>query len=318
MAKKIYLSSGSRIDGAFAPVNILEIGDDSQPTQLVIKNGELMVYDSAGQTTIDGGVVQAIGIASRAITASKLAIGQRNYVTTISFAPASRNRVTWTAGRIYFGGSESQSIEAGTTGGLSHKSYIYYDGSEYLRTTTDISVATAGNNACMIIVTPVDSDDDLALIEEFRGTGTTISGDKITTGHISTKRIWIGNQSFVTDIVFTSTNASKASWGAGTIKFADGTSKSVIAGNTGDLNQRTTVYTSDANTLALWHFNETSGTTCDNAEGTSELDALASHSDTADANGKFDYCRVFNGTTNYLVVSGHSALKTLTCKANIT
>jgi len=308
MGKTVYISSSSRIDGSFAPVNVVQVGDPSEPTEIIIQNGKIMVYDETGQTTIDSGVVQAVGIAAKAISASKLSIGQRSYVTTVSFAPASRNNVTWTKGVIYFGGGETQDIIAGTTGDLSHKSYVYYDGTEYLRTTTDESVATAGNRAIMIVVTPMDSEEDLALIQEFRGGGTTISGDKITTGHISTNRIWIGTQTFVTDIVFNSVNAAKASWAAGTIKFSDGTSRSVIAGNTGELNKRTTAYSVDANTLALWHFDETSGTTCDNAEETADWDGTASDAGTVNASGEFDYCRLLNGTDEYITVSDFSEM----------
>lgn len=318
MGKTVHISSGSRVDGAFAPVNIVQVGDPSEPTEIIIQNGKIMVYDSTGQTTIDSGVVQAVGIAAKAISASKLSVGQRSYVTTVSFSPASRNSATWTSGIIYFGGGETQDIEAGTTGNLSHKSYIYYDGTEYLRTTTSESVATAGNRAIMLVVTPVDSADDLALIQEFRGGGTTISGDKITTGHISADRIWIGIQSFVTDVSFSSPNAGTASWNAGTIKFTNGTEREVNSGTTGNLNKETSAYSADGNTIALWHLNETSGNLCDNAEGTGELDAEASHSDTVNSAGEFDYCRYFNGTDNYLVVSAHSEEQTLTCKAQIT
>jgi len=308
MGKQYHISSGSRIGGVFAPVNILEIGDAEQPTQLIIHNGEIMVYDSTGQTTIDSGVVQAVGIAAKAITASKLSIGQRAFVTTVAFAPATRNSATWTSGNIYFGAGEVQGIQAGTTGALSAKVYIYYDGSEYLRMTPSEATATIGNNAVVAIITPVDSVDDFALIQDYRGSGTTISGDKITTGHISANRIWVGIQSFVTDTVFSSIDAASAQWAAGTIKFTDGTQKAINAGTIVNLNKRTTVFSSDANTLALWHFDENSGTACDNAEGNASWDATASAAGTVNASGMFSYCRLFNGTSQYATIADYSEM----------
>ena len=64
--------SGSRTRPNFIPVEVYEIGGYGQPGQLIIHNGKLFIYNAAGETLIDGGVIQTRAIAADAITADKI------------------------------------------------------------------------------------------------------------------------------------------------------------------------------------------------------------------------------------------------------
>lgn len=309
MSVRTTVGSGARIDGSFAPANILQVGGDgSQPTDIIIYNGRLMVLNADGQTTIEGGVVQAVGVAAGAITAEKLNIAERGYIHNIAFDPVAKNKVDWSAGTIYFTGGDSVNITAGTTGALSQPAYIYYDSvAGQLKATPDAEVAVAGANVALIKVTPQDDPDERALIQDFRGGSTTIDADQIVTGKISADRLEIGYVNFISDVSFSPDGADKLNWASGTIETATGQTRAIDSGTTGNLSKRSSAPSSDGNTVGLWHFDETSGTGADNAEGTSALDGTATGT-TIVSEGRFDYCRFFDGSDDYVSVSDNAAL----------
>jgi hypothetical protein len=165
----------------------------------------------------------------------------------------------------------------------------------------------AGTNVALVKVTPQDSTDERALIQDYKGGATTISGDQIVTGKISADRIWVGLQSFATDIQFTPASADKLDWSDGILRTLDDNSHDVVAGSTGNLNKNTTEFSSDDDTIGLWHFNETNGSTIDNAEGTSALDGTATGT-TITGDGRYSYTRYFDGIDDYASVSDNAAL----------
>ena len=52
MAIEVRVPSGSKIPPLFTPVEVFQIGNPGQPTQLIVHNGMLYVYNPAGQTLI--------------------------------------------------------------------------------------------------------------------------------------------------------------------------------------------------------------------------------------------------------------------------
>ena len=81
MATEKQIASGAKVGGIFTPVNILEIGGAGQPTEIVIHNGKLYIYNATGQTLIDGGLIEARALKAGDITvALNVGTGGTGYV----------------------------------------------------------------------------------------------------------------------------------------------------------------------------------------------------------------------------------------------
>lgn len=84
------------------------------------------------------------------------------------------------------------------------------------------------------------------LISESLPYGTTvqrpINGSLIVNGTVAAEKLIIGNGSFVTDVIFTTSFYDQAEWTAGALYFKDGTIAPIDAGNTGRLGVTTTHY----------------------------------------------------------------------------
>lgn len=169
-----YLPSGSKLPGAFKPVHVMEIGNPGQPTEIIIHNGRMIVYDSNGNTIIDGGIVQTGGVA----------VGLKSWVHDISFTATDEDTASWGSGTIYFGDGNTTSINAGNTGNIAATTYVYYDGTATLQKTTDPSFLD-DSNLLVATVTPTAVSGDKVTIVVERSAPGTISADRIVAGSMS-------------------------------------------------------------------------------------------------------------------------------------
>lgn len=303
-----HIQSRARIPGIKGPVEIIEVGNPGQPTEILVHDGKLYVYNEDGQTMIDGGVIQGVAIAARAIATQHLAVGNRAFVTTVGFSATANNAVTWTSGTIYFSNQDTQSINGGSKTDIDSTTYLYTtQGSSEITPTTSKETAMQDSVTLLAIVEPVTDTNDLAKITVLRGAGTTIDGDQIVTGTINARRLNIGQQLFVTSVDFDTTSPDYCSWSAGDITLIGGETLSVAGGNTGHLAALTEEFNSDGETLALWHLNESVGNTCDNAEGDANWDGTASGA-SINNSGKFGRCREFDGTNDYISVADNAEM----------
>jgi len=87
-----------------------------------------------------------------------------------------------------------------------------------------------------------------------------ITADKIATSTITANKLKIGAQSFTHNLVFSSTDLDTVSWAAGTITMADGTTYSIVAGNTGNMTARTYIYLDIAISTTILQKTTTAGT----------------------------------------------------------
>lgn len=178
MEKRI--PSGSKIQPFFKPVHVLEIGKPGQPTEVIVHNGKLFVYNTKGQTLVDGGIIQTQGVA----------VGLKSWVHNIVFSATDQDTAAWASGTIYFGDGSSKAINAGNTGNITEKTYVYYDGTSILKKTTSadflddsyILLATieegGAGEKCIITVSQLPSG--------------TISAEQVVTGFLSADRIDAG------------------------------------------------------------------------------------------------------------------------------
>jgi len=183
MSIEIRIPSGSRLPNIFEPVNLMEIGNPGMPGELIIHNGNLYIYGPNGETFIDGGYVQTAAILANSVTADKLTVGSLEFLHDIVWTAADYNTCSWSSGTIRWADNTSSSIDAGNTGNIADTTYIYYNNSATLATTTTEATAL-GDTKRLLAIVEITQVDTKCIITAIGATGTTIDGDKIVTGKI--------------------------------------------------------------------------------------------------------------------------------------
>src|SRR5690606_4014768 len=89
-----------------------------------------------------------------------------------------------------------------------------------------------------------------------------ISGNAFSAHSINTSKMRTGSKRFVQNIPWAITAYNRVSWNSGSIKWADGTSTPISAGNTGFMTQNTYVYYSGSSSLvSTTNYKDTVGDT---------------------------------------------------------
>jgi len=183
MAINIKIPSGSKSGSNFPPIEIWEIGSPGMPGELIIHNGKLYIYNEDGETLIDGGIIQTAAILANTITADKLTIGTQSFNHNLAWTAVDENTCSWKAGNIKLGSGEETTIFAGGTGGITYKTYIYFDNTSTLKTTIDYANAV-GDNKILLAIIEVGASGGKCIITPMQSAGTTIDASKIVTGKI--------------------------------------------------------------------------------------------------------------------------------------
>jgi len=110
----------------------------------------------------------------------------QNFVSTVAWTATDYNTATWAAGTIKTSDGTSYSIASGNTGNIAATTYVYLDPATsitVLQTTTTATTA-AGNGKILIAVVQIGATGSKCIIDVVGSNGTTIDGDRITTGKI--------------------------------------------------------------------------------------------------------------------------------------
>lgn len=181
--------SGSRQPGVSSPVEIFEIGGKGMPVELIIRNGKIYVYDETGQTTIDGGIIQAAGIAARAISTTHLSVGASAFTHNITHYAINWYQVYFYSGTIYWANGESLTTSDGYINALT-VIYLYVQGNNPIMSASSNHADAVGTGKTLIaIITPGSGWGKYASVQYQNGAGTTIDGDLITTGTINAQKL---------------------------------------------------------------------------------------------------------------------------------
>jgi hypothetical protein len=181
--KQVRIPSGSKPGSNFSPLEVYEIGLPGLPGELIIHNGKLYVYGTGGVTLIDGGIIQTEAILANSITADKLTIGNQTFSHDIVWTATDEDTASWSSGTIVWADGSTSSINSGNTGNITATTYIYYDGTSTLQTTTTAADAV-GDNKRMLAIVEEGGAGGKTVITPMLSTGTTIDGNKIVTGRI--------------------------------------------------------------------------------------------------------------------------------------
>jgi hypothetical protein len=177
------LPSASRIPGIKSPINVMQIGNPGMPGELIIHNGMLYLYSSTGETLIYGGIIYTGAILANSITTDKLVIGAQLFTHNITWTATDIDTCSWSVGTIKFADSSTISILSGNTGNIVATTYIYYNNSSTLATTTNYA-DVVGDNEILLAIVELGGTGGKCVITPINSVGTTIDGNKIVTGKI--------------------------------------------------------------------------------------------------------------------------------------
>lgn len=183
---EIRIPSSGKIPNLFRPIDLLEIGNPGMPGELIIHNGALYIYGENGETLIEGGKIQTGAILAGSITTGKLSVGSQSFVHDITWTATDEDTCSWSSGTLELANGESISINSGDTGNITDTTYIYYNGSSTLATTTTNSNAIGDTKLLMAIVEKSSSGGKCIISPIYSG-GTTITGNQIVTGKIESE-----------------------------------------------------------------------------------------------------------------------------------
>ena len=184
MATLKKLISGARSVTGEPPVERVVIGIPGKPHEAIIHKGKIYIYNSDGQTLIDGGIVSARALVANSITTDKLTLSSRQFVPNLTWTATDYNTCSWSAGNITWADGETSTINSGNTGNIAAKTYIYYNNTTTLQKTTTYSSAVGTSKILLAIVDPVADTSAKCLITPIISVGNTIDGNKIVTGRI--------------------------------------------------------------------------------------------------------------------------------------
>ena len=179
----VKISSGSKLGSIKNPVEILEVGSPGMTGMLIIHNGMLYIYNDDGDTLIDGGIIQTDALLADSVTTEKLTIGSKNFTHNIVWTATDIDTCSWSAGTIYWADGTTSSVNSGNTGNITTKTYIYYNGTTTLQTTTTYSSAVSDSKVLLAIVEKGDTGGK-CIITPINSTGTTVDANKIVTGKV--------------------------------------------------------------------------------------------------------------------------------------
>jgi len=179
------IQSGARFPRTNKTMEVIEIGNPGNPKELFVYNGRIWVYNQTSQALIDGGYITAEAFETLILTASKLTSGAQKYIENINWTSDDEDTCSWSAGTITFHSGRQINVISGNTGNLTTTNYIYFDGTSTLKKTEYANIAQGSTKIPLAIVTPVTVGTGRCIIAPVIPRGTSINGDVITTGRIS-------------------------------------------------------------------------------------------------------------------------------------
>jgi len=181
--KEVRIPSGSKPASNFPPIEVYEVGLPGLPGEIIIHNGRLFVYGSNGATLIDGGIIQTDAILANSITTDKLTIGSLTFTHNLTWTAVDEDTASWSSGTIKLSSGETKAINSGNTGNITATTFIYFDNTSTLKTTTDYE-EVVGEAVLLLAIVEEGDAGGKCVITPLRSSGTTISGDKIVTGRV--------------------------------------------------------------------------------------------------------------------------------------
>ena len=183
MAIEVKIPSGSKSGSNFPPIEVWEIGAPGMPGELIIHNGKLYIYSEDGETLIEGGIVKAAAILANSITADKLTIGSQSFSHNLKWTAVDENTCSWAGGSIKLSNGDTTGVIGGNTGNINYTTYIYFDNTSTLKTTTNYAEAV-GDDKILLAIVEVGAPGGKCVITPIQSTGTTIDANKIVTGKV--------------------------------------------------------------------------------------------------------------------------------------
>lgn len=110
----------------------------------------------------------------------------QNFVSTLSWTATDADTATWSAGTIKTTDGTTYNIVTGNTGNIASTTYVYLDSDTSTTVLQKTTTATnaIGSNKFLIAIVQKGATGAKCIIDVISSNGTTIDGDRITTGKI--------------------------------------------------------------------------------------------------------------------------------------
>ena len=187
---------------------------------------------TASSMTITGGSITTTPI-SGIPNNSSTDISLLDFTHDLVFSVTDKDTVAWATGTITMSNGRTFSIDAGNTGNMSARTYVYLDtgvSSTVLQTTTTVATAMGANKKLIAVAQNGSAE---AQFQVNQG----IMGMKLTAAMTS-----ISNNDWTYSGAFTVTDADTVAWASGTLTTSNGGSYSITGSNTGNMVAKTYVY----------------------------------------------------------------------------
>lgn len=182
--------------------------------------------------TITGGSVSGTPISSIPnSTATDISLLEATH--DLVFSVTDKDTVAWASGTITLSNGRTFSIDAGNTGNMAARTFIYLDTATsltVLQTTTTVATAMGANKKLIAV-----AQNGLAQAQYTVYGG--IGGLKLPATATS-----ISNNNWNFSGTWSVTDADTVAWGAGTLTTSDGGSYSITGSNTGNMSAKTYIY----------------------------------------------------------------------------
>lgn len=145
----------------------------------VIPLSDTPLRNSIMYPQIDGNVE----IQDGTIFAKKLVVGVQTWSHNIVWTATDFNTASWGSGSVQMSDGTTYAVDAGNTGNIAATTYVYFDKTTTLKTTTTYSEAI-GNDKILLAIVELGASGAKCVITALGAPGTTIDADRITTGRI--------------------------------------------------------------------------------------------------------------------------------------
>lgn len=251
-------------------------------------------------------------LADGAVTHTKTVLGLQNWGHTLVFSATDNNTVAWEAGIITTGDGSTFNIDAGNTGDMTARTYIYLNtdvSSTVLQTTTTAANATGNNKVLIAVASPQAADYNATFIvygSELQST--LVDTANITAGAVTAAKAATALLDWSNTLVFTATTYRQVGWAAGTIVLSNGTTYNIVAGNTGNMTAATRyyVYLDIATSTTVLQVT----TTAANAVGTNKILVAVCYPSTSPKLATYQV--MGGGSTGVLITADNVVANTLT------
>ena len=191
----------------------------------------------------------------------QLNLAAQGIIHDLVFSVTDADTVAWASGSLIFSDGVTYTIDAGNTGNMAARTFIYFDravSTTVLQVTTTLATAVGDGKA--MLATAINGTTEPEFFVYGGIGGLNINGSVIVPGTVGSAALNLADRGWIQTCAFSVTDLNTIAWGAGSFIAADGTTYSIGAGNTGNMAARTYIYLDIAVSTTAYQVTTTAST----------------------------------------------------------